>query len=125
MKNLMVYFLIALMFLPLLGKVSIYVHWKFQQDYLTKTMCLSRERSQNMCKASCQLTKRMTDDEKHNTLPQPAKIKELQVSPYILDDHNWFFMLTKTVFSFDQIAYSNDLVLTEYLQQIFIPPDIV
>lgn len=125
MKNLMVYFLIALICLPLLSKVGIYVQWKFQQDYLTKTMCFSRGKSENMCKASCQLTKRMTADEKHNTLPQPTKMKEIQESPYIIDDYNGQFFLNEMIYTKGLIVYSNQLIYSDYYQQVFIPPDLI
>lgn len=125
MKNLMVYFLIALICLPLLSKVGIYVQWKFQQDYLSKTMCFSREKNKNMCKASCQLTKRMTADERHNALPQPTKMKEIQELLYIIDDYNGQLFLNEMIYIKGLIVYSKHLIHSDYYQQVFIPPDLI
>lgn len=79
----------ALLLIPSIGNVIIYLNFKVHQDEIAKTLCIQREMKENKCNGQCFLSKQLkkeAEKEKHET----ENLKEKQELVYLpsYSEHN-------------------------------------
>jgi len=108
------------MILQNFSKIIIWVDFQLNQQYIAKNICVQKEVNDNCCKGSCQLIKKLNEDEKNQGQQnEPSKpLKEIQL--FINQEHEIQFSCPLTLErSYPKI---NICTYSKIILDIFHPP---
>jgi len=73
------------MTLPALSKVSVYINWKINQDYIAAYLCENKSKPDMKCNGKCILMKSLKCTQTNTDYPTPIDNKDFNWSPFVLD----------------------------------------
>jgi len=118
-----IFFVCLLMVQPFIH-TWIYVSFKLNQDYISKTLCIQKDAEINTCKGCCQLKKELAKSDEHEQKDIPFNKTKVELSVYPCPDfHNFRFKNRLTL----QVNYSDchiHFLPSANLSGIFHPPKI-
>lgn len=85
--------LTILMTLPVFSKVVVYFNWKINQDYISKNLCVNKNKPVLKCKGKCQLMMKMKETEPVKETPLRTYLKDVLLSPFVLSNHQMYYAL--------------------------------
>jgi len=115
--------LIFSLILPSLNKIGILIDFKINQDFITKVLCINKEKPKSTCNGKCYLTKQLKKAEKQDQKQAPNSKKDrIEILYYFYK--NTFNILTyryaytpKT-----NATYNKNVYKSVYLSRVFRPP---
>lgn len=81
MKNIFVIFITLGILLQSFSKVVIWVDFELNREYISKNLCVQKAKKNNTCKGTCQLKKKLEEDDKEEKSPAGSlkELKEFQI----------------------------------------------
>jgi hypothetical protein len=103
--------------------MMVYVSFKLNQDFISKTLCINRAKPKLHCNGKCQLMKKLKQVEKEEQKQLPQGLKEKLEVIYIQEITSFKFS-TDFSASEEKLKYnhSNSQVYSKYHLDIFHPP---
>lgn len=123
--------LLLILFNPLMLKVGVFCHWKYNQRIIAQTLCVNKNRPELHCKGKCQLKKDLAlianqkNKENDSTLP-PHIFKNLKIDQF-LPSRKVVLPFEVTGLSFFKTPlykYSNFFYTNPFFISIFHPPEL-
>lgn len=126
LKNILSIFLVILILLQSFNKTWIVFSFKINQDYISKVLCINRDKPEMHCNGKCVLAKRVEAEEQKEKSELPQKLKKQyevlycieQFSPSNLAMNVWAAKPVKSHFQ-------NRPFTSPFFKGIFQPPDFV
>ena len=124
-KKVISYILILCFFGSPLSKLSIYANFKINQDFISKVLCINKEKPKSTCNGKCYLSKKLEEQEKREEKQLPNERSERAEILFCSDNSSK--PLSKNVFSQkkNKITIKNSFILSnEFVDSIFQPPQL-
>jgi hypothetical protein len=105
--------------------MMVYVSFKLNQDFISKTLCINRAKPKLHCNGKCQLMKKLKQVEKEEQKQLPQGLKEKLEVIYIQEITNFKFS-TDFDATEEKLKYNhtNSQVYSKYHLDIFHPPQL-
>lgn len=102
------------------SKIIILVNFQINRDYISKNLCVQRDKKHNCCKGSCHLKKSLEADDKKQDAPGP-NFKNLKEFQTYCQANSLFEFSDKAVLIFKYCRIANPAVASVSFS-IFHPP---
>lgn len=125
MKRYIAILLTCIILLQSFSSMMVYVSFKLNQDFISKTLCINRAKPKLHCNGKCQLMKKLKQVEKEEQKQLPQGLKEKLEVIYIQEITNFKFST-----DFDatekklKYNHTNSQVYSKYHLDIFHPPQL-
>lgn len=118
-------FSIAMIFVLMTGTISrlgIWINFKINQDFIAEVLCINKEEPITMCYGSCYLTDQLQEQEEKEKQQAPTTQKER--SETLFQPHSNDATIAATLFDegTTQLQKNSHLIPSDYIQQLFRPP---
>ena len=104
-------------------KSAVLFEFKFNQEYISQTMCVQKEIENNTCKGTCHLSKQLekTEEQQDDIPVSNEELQEILVFFPISSELDEFMRQEENIFT----PSSSSLLSTEVNHSIFHPPQLV
>ncbi|SEA51445.1 hypothetical protein SAMN05421540_106157 [Psychroflexus halocasei] len=121
MNKIITYFLIILFVFQSTSNFYIMFSFYLNRDYIAQELCINRFDKIPVCKGSCYLSEKLSENEKKEQKNTSTKNKEVQLYTQVNNDID--FRIKLSTGHHKAVIFSrNDLIIFTFVQSIFHPP---
>ena len=124
-KRIICFLLVLSIFSSQLSKLSIYVNFKLNQDFIAEVLCINKDKPMSNCNGQCYLTKQIKAQEEKNETQTPKKINE-RAEVLFCDAYQVSYCVSNIEFLEEAVILPKnlDFNIQEFIEDIFHPPQI-
>jgi len=125
LKKVTCYILILAFFGTQLSKLSIYISFKINQDFIAEVLCINKDKPMSTCNGKCYLSKQLKAQEEKEEKQIPKERNE-RVEVLFCDKLQISYNISRCVFLEKKMPLPRYLVFNtqEFIDDVFHPPQL-
>lgn len=117
--------LILSFFASQISKLSIYVNFKINQNFIAEVLCINKDKPMSTCNGKCYLSKQLKEQQEQDEKQTPKERNE-RVEILFCDNLQISYSISRCIFLEKKIPLPRHLVLNtqEFIDDVFHPPQL-